>query len=240
MNRILTIAQRELRSYFDSPIAYIVAAAFLLVAGGLFFSTLFLYGRADMRGFFQPSPFSLSPPMLLAILTPAVTMRLVAEERRSGTYELLSSLPVTDTQVILGKFLGAMGLMAATLSITLVYAFTVDQFGALDWGPVLGGYLGMLLYVASLVSIGLLCSTLTENQIVAFIVAFITGSLLFVISWLAGLFPAFAPIFDAISLATHLDSMSRGVIDTRDLLYFFSISGGSLFLAVLSLRRHHA
>ena len=240
MSSVIAIARRELRSYFDSPIAYIVIAVFLLVSGGLFFSTLFIFGRADMRGFFQPSPFSLSPPMLLAILTPAVTMRLIAEERKSGTFELLTTLPVSDVQVILGKFLGAMGLMLTALGLTVVYAITVSLLGDLDPGPVIGGYLGLILFVASLVSIGILCSTLTDNQIVAFILSFIICALLFVVSWLASLFPSAAPILDAISLGAHLESISRGVIDTRDLLYYFSLCGGALFLSVISLGRRHA
>lgn len=240
MSSVMAIARRELRSYFDSPIAYIVVAVYLLVSGGLFFSTLFLFGRADLRGFFQPSPFSLSPPMLLAILTPAVTMRLIAEERKSGTFELLSTLPVSDPQIIFGKFLGAMGLMLTAVGITFVYAITVAMLGDLDWGPVIGGYLGLVLYVAALVALGIFCSTLTENQIVAFIVAFIVGALLFVVSWLASLFPTLAPILDAISLGAHLESISRGVVDSRDLLYFLSLTGGALFLSVISLRRRHA
>ncbi len=240
MPSVLAIARRELRSYFDSPIAYIVVAVYLLVSGGLFFSTLFLYGRADLRGFFQPSPFSLSPPMLLAILTPAVTMRLVAEERKNGTYELLSSFPVSDVQVVLGKFLGAFGLLLFALALTLAYAITVSLFGDLDWGPVVTGYLGLVLFVACLTAIGLYCSTLTENQIVAFILGFIACAVLFVVSWLSVLFPSMAPIFDTVSLASHLESISRGVIDTRDLLYYLSLCGGALYLSVLSLSRQHA
>ncbi|MDF1562477.1 MAG: ABC transporter permease [Deltaproteobacteria bacterium] len=240
MNSVLAIARRELKSYFDSPIAYIVVAVYLLVSGGLFFSTLFLFGRADLRGFFQPSAFTLSPPMLLAILTPAVTMRLVAEERKSGTFELLTTLPVSDTQVILGKFLGAMGLMLTAVGLTVVYAITVSFLGDLDWGPVVAGYVGLVLFVGALVAIGIYCSTLTDNQIVAFILAFIIGSVLFVISWLAGLFPSLAPVLDAISLGAHLESISRGVLDSRDVLYYLSLCGGALYLSVLSLGRRHA
>ena len=240
MSSVMAIARRELKSYFDSPIAYIVVAVFLLISGGLFFSTVFIAGRADMRAFFMPSPFSLSPPMLLAILTPAVTMRLVAEERKSGTFELLTTLPVSDLQVILGKFLGALGLMLTTIAITVVYAITVSFFGDLDWGPVFTGYLGLVLFVASLVAIGLYCSTLTDNQIVAFILAFIVDAVLFVISWLSSLFPSAADVLDAVSMGAHLENIARGVIDSRDILYYLSLCGGALFLSVLSLGRRHA
>ena len=118
MNPVFTIAGRELRSYFDSPIAYIVVVSFLLVAGWMFFGSFFLMERADMRMFFAPSPFS--PSMLLVIMVPALTMRLVAEEKKSGTIEFLTTMPVTDTQVILGKFLGAFALLSSAILTTLL------------------------------------------------------------------------------------------------------------------------
>jgi ABC-2 type transport system permease protein len=239
MSSVLTIARRELKGYFDSPIAYIVLVAFLLVAGWMFFSVLFLIGRADMRGFFTPSPFS--PAMLLVILAPAVTMRLVAEERKSGTLELLTTLPVTDTEVILGKFLAALGLLAAALGLTLAYALTVSSLGRLDWGPVAGGYLGMLLFSASMLALGLLCSTLTDNQIVAFIVGFLACAALFFVYWLQFLMPqGLAAVFEGIATSAHLENLARGVVDTRDLVYFLSLIGGALFLSVRSLARLHA
>ena len=239
MSNVLSIARRELRSYFDSPIAYIVLVAFLLVAGWMFFSVLFLIGRADMRGFFTPSPFS--PAMLLVILAPAVTMRLVAEERKTGTLELLTTLPVTDAEVVLGKFLAALGLLATALALTLAYALTVSSLGKLDWGPVLGGYLGMLLFAGSMLAIGLLCSTLTDNQIVAFITGFIACAALFFVYWLQFLMPqALASVFEVVSTSSHLENLARGVIDSRDVLYFLSLIGAALFLSVRSLARLHA
>lgn len=239
MGNVLAISRRELRSFFDSPVAYIVVVAFLLVAGWMFFSVLFLMGRADMRGFFAPGPFS--PAMLLVILAPAVTMRLVAEERKTGTLELLTTMPVTDAQVVVGKFLAALGLLATALALTLAYAVTVGSLGPLDWGPVLGGYLGMLLFSGAMLSIGLLCSTFTDNQIVAFIVGFVACAALYFVYWLQFFVPqGLAPLFEFISTSSHLENMARGVVDTRDLLYYLSLIGGCLFLSVRSVSRLHA
>lgn len=239
MRNVLSITRRELRSYFDSPIAYIVVVSFLLVAGWMFFSVLFLMGRADLRGFFAPSPFS--PSMLLVILAPAVTMRLLAEERKAGTLELLTTMPLRDVEVILGKFLAALGLLGAALALTLPYALTVAALGPLDWGPVLSGYLGLLLFSGALVSIGLLCSTLTDNQIVAFITAFLSCAVLYFVYWLQFFVPpGLAPIVEFVSLSSHLENLARGVVDSRDVLYFLSLTGGALLLSVRGLARLHA
>jgi len=239
MRNILTVARRELHGSFDSPIAYIIVVSFLLVAGWMFFSALFLFGRADTRLFFAPSPFSSS--MLLVILVPAVTMRLIAEERKTGTIELLTTMPIRDSEVVLGKFLGALGTLAAALLLTLAYPLTVSLLGPLDWGPVIAGYAGMILFVSALVAVGLLCSTLTENQIVAFIVSFIVSAALYYVYWLQFFMPGFlAPLFEYLSVSFHLDNMARGVIDSRDALYYLSLTAAGLFLAVRSLERQHA
>ncbi len=239
MRNVLAVARRELHGYFDSPIAYIVVVSFLLVAGWMFFSALFLFGRADMRPFFAPSPFS--PSMLLVILVPAVTMRLVAEERKTGTIELLTTMPIRDSEVVLGKFLAAVALVAAGVLLTVAYPITVSSLGPLDWGPVLAGYLGMLLFASALVAVGLLCSTLTENQIVAFIVAFFVSAFLYYVYWLQFFLPHFlAAVFEFISVSFHLDNMARGVIDSRDVLFYLTLTVAGLFLAVRSLERQHA
>jgi ABC-2 type transport system permease protein len=239
MPKVLTIARRELRGYFDSPVAYIVVVSFLLIAGWMYFSTLFLLGQADMRTFFTPSPFS--PSMLLVILAPAVTMRLVAEERKTGTIELLMTMPIGDGAVVLGKFLAAFGLLAAALLLTLAYPLTVSSLGPLDWGPVISGYLGMLLFAASLLAVGLMCSTLTDNQIVAFIVAFLLSAALYYIYWLQFFAPGFlVPLFDFLSISSHLQNLARGVIDSRDVLFYVSLTAAALLLAVRSLERQHA
>ncbi len=239
MRNALAIARRELRAYFDAPVAYIVVVAYLVVTGWMFFSQLFLVGRADARALFTPSPFS--PSLLLVILAPAVTMRLVAEERRSGTIELLTTMPVTDAQVIAGKFLAALGLIAAALACTLAYPITVSLLGPLDWGPVVSGYAGLLLFSASLLAVGLLASTLTENQIVAFITGFLLCAALFYVYWLQFFVPrSLAPLAEYASVSFHLDNLARGVIDTRDVVYYVSLTAGALVLAVQSLSRQHA
>ena len=239
MRNVSAIARRELRAYFDSPVAYIVIVVFLLVSGWMFFSTLFLYDRADMRPFFTPSPFS--PSMLLVILAPAITMRLVAEERKSGTLELLLTMPVRDGEIILGKFLAALALVAVALLLTLAYPLSVARLGDLDWGPVFAGYLGMSLFAAALLAVGLFCSTLTENQIVAFIISFLLCAALYYIYWLQFFVPpVLAPLVEFLSVSSHLDSLARGVVDTRNVVYYLSLTAAGLLLAVRALAQRHA
>jgi ABC-2 type transport system permease protein len=237
--KVMAIARRELSSAFDSPVAYIVVATFLLTAGWMFFSTLFLLGRADMRSFFAPSPFS--PSMLLVILVPSISMRLIAEEKKAGTLELLTTMPIRDSEVVLGKFLGAFALLAIALSPTLVYAASVAYLGALDWGPVLAGYSGFLLFAASLLAIGMYCSAITDKQIVAFIVSFIVGAALYFVYWLQFFLPAsLSQLLEFVSVSAHLDNMARGVIDSRDVIFYLTLTAGGLMLTTRSLTRQHA
>ncbi len=239
MRNVLSVCKREFRAYFDSPVAYIVIVAFLAVAGWMVFSTLFLIDRADLRSFFAPSPFS--PSMLLVILAPAITMRLIAEERKSGTIELLLTMPMRDAEIISGKFLAALGLVAVALALTLAYPITVSFLGDLDWGPVIAGYIGLFLFAASLLAIGVLCSALTENQIVAFIVAFLISAVLYYIYWLQFFVPTWmSSLVEFISVSFHLDNLARGIVDSRDVLYYLTLTAGSLLLATRALGRHHA
>jgi ABC-2 type transport system permease protein len=239
VRKILVIAKRELASYFNSPVAYIVLVTFLLVAGWMYFGTVFLAGRADLRMFFAPSPFS--PSMLLVIIAPAVTMRLIAEERKSGTIELLSTMPIHKWQIVLGKFLAAWALLALAILSTVVYALTVSAIGDLDWGPVVTGYVGLLLFAGALVAIGLFCSTLTENQIVAFIIGFIVTAALYFVYWLQFFVPqGIAPAVEFLSVSFHLDALARGVLDTRNLLYYVSLMVGALFLSMRTLSKQRS
>jgi len=240
---VLSIARREMRGYFDSPVAYIVIVAFLLLAGWLFFSAFFLIGLADMRPFFQPISMStfVTPAMALLIIVPAVSMRLIAEEKRTGTIELITTLPIPDAAIIFGKFLGAFGLLFVAIGLTLIYPITVSFIGDLDWGPVIAGYVGLLLYSASLLAIGLLCSTATRDQIVAFIISFAVCAGLYFIYMLQFFMPDWlGEIVSYISLSSHLESISRGVIDTRDVLYYLTVIVGSIFLSIQTLRQQHA
>jgi ABC-2 type transport system permease protein len=236
---IWAIARRELQSYFDSPVAYIVLVAFLLLSGWMFFSPLFLLGHADMRTLFAPAPFG--PTMLWTILAPAITMRLVADERRSGTLELLLTLPVRDAEVIAGKFLASWALILVALGGTGIWALSVASLGKLDWGPVLSGYFGLAMFSASLTAVGLWCSTLTDKQIVAFIVGFATCSVLYFVYWLQFFVPqSLAGLFEYLSVSAHLENPARGIIDSRDVLFFVSLTGLSLFFATRRLAQQHA
>ncbi len=230
MRNILTIARRELGAYFNSPIAYIVIPAYLLVSGYLFFAQAFLVGEATLFSFFSLAP------LLFIFFFPAVTMRLLAEEKRSKTIELLITMPVTDWQVILGKFLGALGVLITALTLTLAYAFTLASMGELDWGATLAAYLGLLLLGSAYVAIGLMASSWTRHQVAASLITVgITFALYIVGHYVAGMPKAIAPFIEYISIDAHFQNIARGVIDTRDLVYYFSLIGSCLFLATQSL-----
>ncbi|HEC61507.1 MAG TPA: ABC transporter, partial [bacterium] len=159
------IFKRELKSFFTSPIAYIVITLYLVVTGWFFFSTFFLAGRADMRDFFSLLPF------ILSFTVPAVTMRLFAEEYRSGSYEILATLPVRETEILLGKYFAALAFVGIMILPTLTYPVFISFTGELDWGPVAGGYIGALLLAAGFSAIGLFASSLTKNQVIAFVIS---------------------------------------------------------------------
>ena len=167
MRMAASIARREFQSYFNSPVAYVVLGVFLALIGYLYFSTLFIAQVASMRNFFSIAP------ILFVIFGPALTMRLIAEERKSGTIESLLTLPVRDSQVVLGKFIAALGIICVGLLFTLPYAvsvsFLVVAGAQFDWGPVIGGYIGLVFMAASFLALGMFASALSKNQIVAFI-----------------------------------------------------------------------
>jgi ABC-type uncharacterized transport system involved in gliding motility auxiliary subunit len=224
------VFRRELRGTFLSPIAYIVIAVFLAVTGWLFFSPFFLNDRADLREFFSLLP------LILSFVIPAITMRIFAEEYRGGTFEITRTLPVPVASIIAGKFLASLTLVAVMLLPTVSYAVSVSALGELDWGPVVGGYLGALLLGAAYTAIGLFASSLTKNQIVAYItgialVLFFTivdRMLLFLPPNLAGLFQYLAADF-------HFQNVARGVFDTRDLVYFLTLPALALYATLLVL-----
>ncbi len=230
MGNTLTILRRELGAYFNSPVAYIVVTVFLLVSGYLFFSQVFLVGEATVRDFFGITP------LIFIFFAPAVTMRLLAEEKRSGTLELLITMPVTDWEVVLGKFLASLALLSVAILLTLTYPLTLSTMGELDWGTVIGGYLGLLLLGGAYLAIGLMASSWTQNQVIAFIVAFAITFALYLCGKLLPLMPAaLAPLIEYISLDAHFANISKGVIDSRDLVYYLSLIGACLFLAAQSL-----
>ena len=218
MRQVATIAGKEFRDYFISPIAYIVIAIFLLVTGWFFFATFFLYNQADLRNFFNLLPSTLS------FVIPAITMRLFSEERNVGSYETLLTLPVTFRDIILGKFFAAVLLVAVMLLPTIFYAVCIAAIGSLDWGPVAGGYLGAILLGAAFTAIGLLASSLTRNQIIAFIVATATCFALTTIDRMLFFFPqATLGVLGYLGAASHFQNIAKGIIDSRDIIYFLSV-----------------
>ena len=232
MRNTLTIARREMGSYFNSPIAYILIPVFLLLSSWIFFSNLFLSNQADMRELFSGFWTSL----VVAVFTPAIAMRLLAEERSSGTLELLITMPVSDWEVVIGKFLGAVGLFCVAVGLMLVYGITLAWLGPLDKGPAIGGYLGLILLGSMFIAIGLAASALTNSQIIAFIIALLICLAMWLIGKVTHFFPqSLQPLMEFIGIDSHIANTSRGVIDTRDLLYFGSFIGGSLLLAQQTL-----
>jgi len=232
LRTILTIFRRELRSYFNSPVAYVVIVVFLAIVGWFFSSNLFLMNVASMRVVFE------LVPLVFLFFIPAITMRLLAEEQKTGTLELLTTRPVRDSEIVLGKFLAAWVLVAITLLPTLLYVIVLAFLGPLDIGPVVSGYLGLLLMAAVYVGIGLLASSFTENQIVAFITGFLAILALFLLNKVLIYVPeGLASTFEFLGIDFHFSNIARGVIDSRDLIYFAALIGFSLLLAVMSLER---
>ena len=230
MSPALVISRREIRTYFNSPVAYIVVPVLLVITGYLFFTQLFLEKQADMRGFFNIMP------LLFMFLIPAITMRLLADEKSSGTLELLITMPVRDWEVVVGKFLAAMALLCTAIGLTLVFAITVKSLGPLDRGPTIGGYLGLVLMGGAYVSIGVMASSLTRNSIVSFIVAFAISFALYLLGRLTQFLPeALQRLVAYLSIDGHFENIGRGVIDTRDVVYYLSVIAVGLLIATLSL-----
>ena len=218
MRQALLIFKKEFKDYFISPIAYIVIAVFLLIAGWLFFSTFFIAGQADLRRFFNLLPF------ILALVVPVITMRLFSEELNVGSYEILLTMPVTFTDIIMGKFMAAVAFVAAILLPTVSYAICISFLGDLDWGVVLGSYIGALLLGAAYAAVGLFASSLTRNQIIACIVGMVICAVLAIIDKMLFFFPqSILSVVAYLSAAVHFENVARGIIDTRDIVYFVSM-----------------
>ena len=219
MRQAFFIFKREFRTYFVSPIAYIVISIFLLVTGWFFFSTFFLYSQASLRNFFSLLP------IIFSFVVPAITMRLFSEEFNVGSYETLLTMPVTFLDVVLGKFMASVAFIAAMLIPTLAYPITIGFLGQLDWGPVAGGYIGAILLGAAFSAIGLLASSLTRNQIIAFITGMAICFFLVLIDKFFFFLPRFSlAFFQYLGAGHHFQNISRCIIDSRDILYFLSIS----------------
>ena len=249
MSNILAIAHKELKGYFASPIAYIVIGFSAVLFGFFFYSLLDYFIRVSMQagaGFGAPesvnvnemliSPLFLNVSVILLFTLPLITMRTYSEEKRSGTIELLLTAPLTDLQIVVGKFLGSLVLYAAMLAVTLVHVGILFAYGEPEWRPVATGYLGLLLMGGCFLSLGLFVSSLTKNQIVAGMITFAVFLLFWVINWIASSQgPTAQAVLNYLSITEHLADFTRGVIDTKHLVYYLSFIAFSLFLTVRSV-----
>lgn len=230
MGKIAAICTKEFKDYFVSPIAYMVIAIFLLITGWFFFSSFFVQGQASMRSFFQLLP------MIFAFVIPALTMRLFSEEFNIGTYEMLVTLPLTLRQIVLSKFFAGTAFVAAMLVPTLSYPLCISLIAKLDWGPVWGGYIGALLLGGAFTAIGLLTSALTRNQIIAFILGTLCCFILVVLDKMLFFFPeALLDFVQYFAADYHFQNIAKGILDSRDILYFLSLVFVGLYLTHLLL-----
>lgn len=247
MRNVLAIAQKELRAYFASPIAYVVIGFFALVFGWMYAGILnWFVGQGMQMGMMGPQSLNVNQqmirPLLLNLtvvflfLLPLVTMRTYAEEKRQGTIELLLTSPVTDFQIILGKFAGAMGLYAVMLAVTLIHFGLLFVYGNPEWRPLASAYLGLLLFGGCFISLGLFISSLTNNQIVAGAATFAVFLLLWVLDWIGSALGARAEeVLKYISMTGHLEDFVKGVIDTKHVVYYVSFITFGLFLTARSV-----
>ncbi len=218
LKNIFIIFKREVRTFFSSPIAYVVTTLFLVLTGWFFFSTFFLSGRADMRDFFNLLP------IIFSFIIPALTMRMFAEEYRSGSFEISATLPVSLMDIIGGKFLAALFFAVVMLIPTLIYPLFINILGDLDTGPVIGGYLGAVLLAGAYSAIGIMASSLTRNQVIAFLVSAGASLFLTLISLVLIFIPGFLTgFFQYLGSVFHFNNIAKGVIDSRDIIYFVSI-----------------
>lgn len=229
MKIISTITKRELSAFFTSPIAYVYLLAFLVVTNWLFFRGFFLVGQADLRPLFGIMPW------IFLFFVPAVAMGKWAEERRLGTHEILFTLPVSTTHIALAKFFSGLLLIALAVLLTLPMAISAALLGPLDWGQVIGSYMGTLFMGGAYLAMGLFVSSCTENQIVAFIVGVLLCFFFFVLgtpltTWSHG--SLWVSLLEYLGMATHFEAIARGVIDSRDIIYYLSLISFFLFVNV--------
>jgi len=248
MRNILAIANKELRSYFAGPIAYIAIGLWALLYGYFFVAIMqyFVRNSMQMSQFGGPPTMNVNQQLIRPLLQnvtimilfvmPMVTMRTYAEEKRSGTIELLLTSPVTDFQIIMGKFLGAMALYGVMLLVTMIHIGLLFVYGRPEWKPILTAYLGLLLLGGCFISLGLLISSLTKNQIVAGMVTFAVFLLLWIITWIGSFSgPTVDQLTQYLSIIDHLDDFSKGVVDTKHLIYYLSFITFGLFLTAKSV-----
>jgi ABC-2 type transport system permease protein len=230
MTKVLPIFRREMSAYFFSPTAYIVISVFLIFTGWFFTSQLFLADDSSLRSVFATIPF------IFIFFAPAITMRLISEERKSGTIELLVTMPLSDIDIVVGKYLAGLGLLAVALLFTFPYALTILFLGKPDLGMMITGYLGLILMGASYIAVGVFASTVSKNQVVSFIIAFMIIFFLFLLDKFLVVMPAYlVPVLQYLSIDYHYENFGRGVIDSRDIVYYLSLIVFMLSLAKLSV-----
>jgi len=230
MRNVFTIAKRELGSYFVSPIAYVVIAAFLAVTGYLFALILFYSREATMRYLFN------NMTTILLFVAPILTMRLLAEEERTGTIELLLTSPVQDWEVVVGKYLASLVLFTLMLGLTAYYPLVLDIFGNPDRGAIVAGYLGLFLFGAALLAVGLFTSSVTGNQIVAAVLGIGLCILLWLTEALADFMgPPVSNLLSYLALGNHFFDFTKGIVDTKDVIYYLSVIAAGLSLATTTL-----
>ena len=230
MQNILTIYKKELKSYFNSPIAYIVIIVFLTIVGWFFVNGFFGNNTTSMRPLFDFVPF------VFLFFIPAITMRSFSEEKKQGTIELLLTKPVNDSELVIGKFLAALVLTLFTLLPTVIYLLVAVNLGEMDWGSIIGGYIGLILMAGVYIGIGIFASSLTENQVISFIVSFIVVFALFMMGKiLTQISPGLVSAVEYVSTDYHFTNISRGVIDSRNIIYYFSMIFFTIFLTKVSI-----
>lgn len=232
MREAWTLTRKELQSYFDSPVAYVVLSIFLILTGWFFSNNVFLENTASLRSVFDIVPF------IFLFFIPAITMSTFAEERRAGTLELLLTLPIKDWQVILGKLMAVTAFLAVAIGLTMIYAVAVAALGDLDFGATFGGYLGLFLLGMTCAAIGIMASSLTRNQIVAFILGFGIIFALYLMDKVTAFVPeSLSGLVQYLGIDYHYQNLLRGVVDTRDVLYYLSVSAFAGLLTMYSLAR---
>jgi ABC-2 type transport system permease protein len=250
MSNVLAVAQKELKAFFSSPMGYVLVGMWVFLFGAFYVNILAYFMRMSLQmgqfGMSGPQSVNVNEMMirplmqnvtvLMLIVLPMITMRTYAEEKRSGTIELLLTSPLTDFQIILGKFFGALGLYAVMLAITFVHLALLYFFGTPEWKPIASGYLGLLLMGACFISVGLFISSLTKNQIVAGVATFSVFLLLWIIDWFATFAsPGASRVLEYLSIVRHGEDFWKGVIDTTHVIYYLSFITFGLFLTAKSV-----
>ncbi len=247
MSNILAIARKELASYFASPIAYVTVGLFALVFGYFYSVMVGFFMQQSMQSMMGGGgPVNVNRDLIryvlqnvavvILFLVPLITMRTYSEEKRTGTIELLLTSPVSDLQIMLGKYLGALALYAVMLAVTLVLVALLFAYGNPQVAPIASGYLGLLLLGGSMIAVGLFYSSLTRNQIIAAVLTFVTLLLLWVIDWMTSFAsPGVSTVLNYLSITSHLDDFAKGVIDTKHVIYYLSFITFGLFLTARSV-----